>query len=188
MAVIRGDGKGSFDETKIRVAIRSLSLPDRMRLLHIILDSCLPGDIPNMIAQLQKYARSVFDILSHLPQNLAARVLTFLPIPDLLSSSLTSKAWNALVHDPSIWRYHCLILTRTDPTPLRSPADPTGWENLYKSLYHREQNWKLGLCQNIRFFKGHTGFVTTLLLKGKRLISGSYDETIRVWDIGELSM
>jgi pyrimidine and pyridine-specific 5'-nucleotidase len=133
-----------------------------------------------MIAQLQKYALSTFDILTHLPTNLGARILIYLAIPDLLSCSLTSQAWNALSHDPAIWRHHCLVLTRTDPTPVRAPPEPEGWEALYRSLYHREQNWNLGLCQKIRFFKGHTGFVTTLLLRGKRLISGSYDETIRV--------
>jgi pyrimidine and pyridine-specific 5'-nucleotidase len=35
----------------------------------------------------------------------------------------------------------------------------------------------------VRFLNGHTNFCTTLLLRGKRLISGSYDETIRFWDI-----
>ena len=35
----------------------------------------------------------------------------------------------------------------------------------------------------MRFLNGHTNFCTTLLLRGKRLISGSYDETIRFWDI-----
>lgn len=29
---------------------------------------------------------------------------------------------------------------------------------------------------------GHTGFCTTLLLRGNTLISGSYDSTIRFWD------
>jgi WD40 repeat protein len=35
----------------------------------------------------------------------------------------------------------------------------------------------------VRFLNGHTNFCTTLLLRGKRLISGSYDETIRFWDV-----
>ncbi|KAG9077422.1 hypothetical protein FRC06_008918, partial [Ceratobasidium sp. 370] len=56
-------------------------------------------------------------------------------------------------------------------------------ESLYRSLHHRERNWETGQVQSIRFLKGHTGFCTTLLLKGNRLISGSYDETIRVWDV-----
>ena len=56
-------------------------------------------------------------------------------------------------------------------------------EPLYRSLHHRERNWATGQVQSVRFLKGHTGFCTTLLLKGNRLISGSYDETIRVWDV-----
>lgn len=56
-------------------------------------------------------------------------------------------------------------------------------EPLYRSLHHRESNFYNGLPQSIRFLNGHTNFCTTLLLRGKRLISGSYDETIRFWDI-----
>ena len=73
-------------------------------------------------------------------------------------------------------------------------------EPLYRSLHHRESNFKNALPQSIRFLNGHTNYCTTLLLRGmnvlllyhrlirtpligKRLISGSYDETIRFWDI-----
>lgn len=33
------------------------------------------------------------------------------------------------------------------------------------------------------FLEGHTGFVTVLMLKGRRLVSGSYDESIRFWQL-----
>lgn len=73
-------------------------------------------------------------------------------------------------------------------------------EPLYRSLHHREANFKNGVPQSIRFLNGHTNYCTTLLLRGKycvgfvasqsiklrlgkRLISGSYDETIRFWDV-----
>ena len=56
-------------------------------------------------------------------------------------------------------------------------------EPLYRALYHRESNFRNALPQNIRFLTGHTNYCTSLLLKGKRLISGSYDETIRFWNI-----
>ena len=73
-------------------------------------------------------------------------------------------------------------------------------EPLYRSLHHRESNFRDAIPQSIRFLNGHTNFCTTLLLRGlfqgclmsqlaltsrpgKRLISGSYDETIRFWDI-----
>ncbi|KAI0317825.1 WD40-repeat-containing domain protein [Amylostereum chailletii] len=84
---------------------------------------------------------------------------------------------------PALWKYHCLQLTATDPIPLKAPSTPAGWEPLYRSLHHRESNFKNALPQSVRFLNGHTNFCTTLLLRGKRLISGSYDETIRFWDI-----
>lgn len=76
-------------------------------------------------------------------------------------------------------------------------------EPLYRSLHHREANFRHAVPQSIRFLSGHTNYCTTLLLRGeavpsilkvfeltsrtrcvgKRLISGSYDETIRFWDV-----
>lgn len=88
-----------------------------------------------------------------------------------------------MVHLPALWKYHCLRITATDPIPVRSPAKPEGWEPLYRSLHHRESNFRNALPQSVRFLNGHTNYCTTLLLRGKRLISGSYDETIRFWDV-----
>ncbi|KAF8532390.1 hypothetical protein JB92DRAFT_3221350 [Gautieria morchelliformis] len=96
----------------------------------------LPGDISRQILQLEKYAKSLFDLVGTLQPELG----------------------------------------------------PDERKVLYKSLFHRERNFSDALPQSVRFLNGHTNFCTTLLLKlghdlGKRLISGSYDETIRFWDI-----
>jgi pyrimidine and pyridine-specific 5'-nucleotidase len=48
---------------------------------------------------------------------------------------------------------------------------------------------RTGTPQALRFLTpAHTTFTTTLLLRARRLISGSYDGTIRFWDVptGEL--
>lgn len=73
-------------------------------------------------------------------------------------------------------RFH--VLARIHYSLFPVPREP-----LYRSLHHRESNFHNGLPQSIRFLQGHTTFCTTLLLRGKRLISGSYDETIRFWDV-----
>ncbi|GJJ12808.1 hypothetical protein Clacol_007053 [Clathrus columnatus] len=184
--VLRGDGRGLFNDHEVRKAIRVLTIADRLRLIGIILDACIPGDISAQILLLQKYQKSAFDILGTLPLHLALKCLSNLDIQSLLSGpALVSKKWNELTHDPTLWRVHCLELTRTDPVPLRPPpnAIASDWETLFKSLWHRERNWTEGRPQSIRFLNGHTGFCTTALLKGKRLITGSYDETIRFWDV-----
>ncbi|KAF8707396.1 A Receptor for Ubiquitination Targets, partial [Rhizoctonia solani] len=178
--LLRGDGQGGFNETEIRKVVRAMRASDRLRLIHIILDSCLPGDISAMIRMLEKYAASTFDIVGNLPEDVAIKILGHLNVMELLE---VSKKWHMLVRHPAIWRHLCVELTATDPVPLRPPPNPEDWEPLYRSLHHRERNWATGQVQSIRFLKGHTGFCTTLILKGNRLISGSYDETIRVWDI-----
>ncbi|KAH7100036.1 hypothetical protein BKA62DRAFT_673090 [Auriculariales sp. MPI-PUGE-AT-0066] len=181
---IRGDGRGNFNETEVKKAVRSLKQPDRMRLLSIILDSLIPGDISQQIHLLEKYAKSTFDIISTLPVPLALRVLSFLSPRDLLKGTrLVSQGHCNLSRHPALWRLHCLRLTSRDPVSVRAPKTEEGWEPLYRSLYYREENWRRGVVQGVRFLQGHTGFVTSLILRGKRLISGSYDETIRVWDV-----
>lgn len=132
--------------------------------------ACIPGDISAQILLLQKYQKSSFDILGTLPPHLATKCLIYLPLQTLLfSAALVSQKWNALTHDQALWRVHCLELTRTDPVPVRPPPNEIAgdWEGLFKSLWCRERNWFEGRPQSIRFLNGHTGFCTTLLLKGE---------------------
>ncbi|KAI0261216.1 hypothetical protein BC834DRAFT_830548 [Gloeopeniophorella convolvens] len=180
---LKRDANGEFNETEVRKAIRGLNRDERMRLIAIILDSCLPGDIRLQILLLEKYAKSTFDIIGNLAPDLAFKILKHLNITELLTVEPVSKKWQESVHLPTLWKYHCIRLTATDPIPLRAPPSPAGWYPLYRSLHHRETNFREALPQSIRFLNGHTNFCTTLLLRGKRLISGSYDETIRFWDI-----
>ncbi|KAF8154498.1 hypothetical protein B0H34DRAFT_799277 [Crassisporium funariophilum] len=180
---LKGDGKGQFSEIEVRKALRGLGREERMRLIAIILDSCLPGDIRLQILLLEKYAKSTFDVLGTLAPDLAFRILKRLTVKELLAVEPVSRKWQAMVHHPALWQYHCLRITANDPDPVQPPKKPVGWEPLYRSLHHRESNFRNALPQSIRFLNGHTNFCTTLLLRGKRLISGSYDETIRFWDI-----
>ncbi|CCM00040.1 uncharacterized protein FIBRA_02066 [Fibroporia radiculosa] len=110
-------------------------------------------------------------------------IFRWLSVEELLGVESVSKKWQEMVHLPALWKYYCLRITATDPMPVRPPAKPEGWEPLYRSLHHRESNFRHALPQSVRFLNGHTNYCTTLLLRGKRLISGSYDETIRFWDV-----
>ncbi|KAF9531327.1 hypothetical protein CPB83DRAFT_761404 [Crepidotus variabilis] len=179
---LKGKG-GTFNERAVRKALRGLAREERMRLISIILDSCLPGDIRLQILLLEKYQKSTFDIIGHLVPDLAVRILKELSIREVLAVEPVAKKWQQMVRHPALWQYHCLKITEHDPMPLHPPKKPEGWYPLYRSLHHRERNFYHALPQTIRFLVGHTNFCTTLLLRGKRLISGSYDETIRFWDI-----
>ncbi|KAJ7267216.1 hypothetical protein C8J57DRAFT_1068147 [Mycena rebaudengoi] len=171
-------------------AIRGLGRAERTRLLRSLLDTSLPGDIPLQILLLQKYAKSSHDIVGALAPPIALRILLLIPIPHLLlRCALVSRRWAALTRLPDLWRHHCLRLTRADPHPPTPPDSPAGWLPLYRALARREGNLRNGIPQALRFLTpAHTTFTTTLLLRARRLISGSYDGTIRFWDVptGEL--
>ncbi|KIS68429.1 uncharacterized protein UMAG_03518 [Mycosarcoma maydis] len=173
-----------FDEEAIRREFEKLPSHLRIQLLGIILNACLPGDIAAMSRTLEKHLRSTRDIVSGLPDSVALKIFEKLPIQDLLRCRHVSKKWHSLAATPDLWRSHALALTEADPVKLEAPSDPQGWEPLVKGLFFRERNWAKGLAQTIQRLEGHTGFVTAMKLKGRKtLVSGSYDETIRVWDI-----
>ncbi|KAG6914472.1 hypothetical protein DXG01_017049 [Tephrocybe rancida] len=184
-----------FGERDVGRALRGLGREGRMRLIAIILDcaregeeyadakeiACLPGDIRLLILLLEKYMKPSFDIVGKFAPDFAVRVSRELGVAGVVRAS---KHWRTMVEHIALWRYHCLRITATDPTPLRPPATPEGWSPLYRALHHRESNFAHALPQSMRFLTCHMNFCTTLLLKGKRLISGGYDETIRFWDLG----
>lgn len=48
------------------------------------------------------------------------------------------------------------------------------------------QVWDLATLTLVRTLTGHTDAVRALAVAGDRLFSGSYDSTVRVWDISSM--
>lgn len=56
------------------------------------------------------------------------------------------------------------------------------WKDVYKDRFKVGTNWKYGRCST-KIFRGHTNGVMCLQHDDNVLITGSYDSTIKVWDI-----
>lgn len=56
------------------------------------------------------------------------------------------------------------------------------WKDVYKDRYKVGTNWKYGRYST-RILKGHANGVMCLQFDDKILITGSYDTTVKVWDI-----
>ncbi|RXK40396.1 hypothetical protein M231_02229 [Tremella mesenterica] len=163
------------------VVIRGMNKDDRIHLLGVIVEGCHPSDVNAQIALLEKYRRSRLDILGRVGDDLAVKILSLLDIKDLLTFRSVSFCWFITFITGTNWRL-VSVLSTTDPECFTDDDR----EELYRSLWRREKNWNRGLAQNVLFLKGHTNYVTSLRLRGDVLISGSYDETIRVWHLPPL--
>ncbi|KAI8892571.1 hypothetical protein BC833DRAFT_662284, partial [Globomyces pollinis-pini] len=127
--------------------------------------------------------------------------LEYLDTKSLLRCAQVSKAWNDLVDgkgsESQIWKKRIIeqafaIESQLSQNFLLTFPNPFGSDNLYKAFYRHHhltrQNWFLGRYRQISFPGHGTHVVTCLQFDGDKIISGSDDRTIHIYDtkLGEL--
>lgn len=68
----------------------------------------------------------------------------------------------------------------SDAIDLQQRARP--WKEIYKDRFKVGTNWKYGRCTT-KVFKGHSNGIMCLQFNETILATGSYDNTIKIWDI-----
>jgi WD40 repeat protein len=101
------------------------------------------------------------------------RVLTLLDPSDHSCCSVVCKEWNQFLTSKDVW----LPLSRNH-FPSMTPGFFKSFE-AYQRLY---SNLPKGVC-SVKTLEGHTGGVTSLVLRDATLFSGSSDNTIKIWDL-----
>ncbi|ORX33682.1 WD40-repeat-containing domain protein [Kockovaella imperatae] len=159
-----------------RSAVKNLSREQRVQLLGEIVASCHPSDVDAQIALLQKYKKSTGDILGRLGDNVSARILSYLDLSDIMHIRLVSKRYHAITQVPALWQRMCRQIGHTG-------ADVC--ESHFRRLWERELRWRRGNPVEVTLLEGHTSYVTSIMIRGETIISGSYDGTIRIWNFLE---
>lgn len=67
--------------------------------------------------------------------------------------------------------------SRPDADKLTRP-----WKHVYRDRFRVGKNWKHGLCST-KILKGHENGIMTLQILDNILATGSYDKTIKIWDL-----
>ena len=93
------------------------------------------------------------------------------PTPDLETSSSGSLSPVASKRRPILRSGESDYFRKTRP-----------WKDVYKDRFKVGTNWKYGRCST-KIFRGHTNGVMCLQFCDNILATGSYDATIRIWDI-----
>ncbi|CAD5120477.1 unnamed protein product [Dimorphilus gyrociliatus] len=155
-------------------AFRSFSVSEQSDALEQLVQNCAPSQAKSLMASLESQFQR--DFISLLPKELALYVLSFLSARDLVKAAQTCRYWLVLVDDNLLWKEKCEedgVLIRQTPS----------FKKLYLEQLNIEHNWKTMPTDDPLVLKGHDDHVITCLeYSGDRIVSGSDDNTLKVWN------
>lgn len=139
-------------------------------------------------------------VAGKLPQELSLAVFKLLDGPSLASASQVNRSWNNLVKDESVWRTafyrRWQRQIHTEPAPVQVGGPGTGlpntpkqeWKRMYRARTLLEKQWRMGAQESGKatYLSGHTDSVYCVQFDEEKIITGSRDRTIRVWDINTM--
>ncbi|KAL4978194.1 WD40-repeat-containing domain protein [Aspergillus desertorum] len=124
------------------------------------------------------------------PTEIMAQILSYLDPESLMNSGLVSRAWSEQVSSQHVWRnvFRSYYGKRCSSGTGKQPAAGLGrnlfqqdWKQLYLIRRALESRWKEGKAAAI-YLQGHTDSVYCAQFDEDKIITGSRDRTIRVWD------
>lgn len=130
------------------------------------------------------------DFLTWLPTPLAAKIMTYLDPVSLCRAAQVCKLWQQLAEEPSLWRRFCCrakwrLSKAAEHKQVISHMSSEGsiqWKQVFAERFRLRNNWLAGRC-TVRTFEGHTQGISCVQFDDNRIVSGSSDETIKVWNI-----
>lgn len=170
---------------------------ERLVALDKLIEICAPTQVRHMMNVIEPQFQR--DFISLLPKELALYVLSFLEPKDLLKAAQTCRYWRVLAEDNLLWREKCKeegidnvreALGRRRSRCSISANDsnnknqifPSPWKAAYMRQHHIEMNWRCNPIRQPKVLKGHDDHVITCLqFSGNRIVSGSDDNTLKVW-------
>lgn len=169
---------------------------DKVLLVQVMLNSIARESLSFIAVGINKALKA--DFVAVLPEELSEKIFSFLSFSDLSKCALVSRAWNRVTMSDALLRSRYRKQIVMDPTfgefvSKQCPTDDmgrkaqlSGFRPLYLSLrqsYQRlEENWRTGKCQPTSLICGGNG-VYCIQYDDHKLLSGSRDCKIRVWDL-----
>lgn len=128
------------------------------------------------------------DPFSLLPLHVTFKILRLLEPQELAQASRVSTAWQHHCSAPSLWQRLCGFdgwklsregcLTQLE----RWNGQETDWRQVFMERWKLKRAWMAGQA-HVRTFEGHSGGISCVQFDGQRIVSGSHDKTIKVWNV-----
>ncbi|TPX19742.1 hypothetical protein DIZ76_017534 [Coccidioides immitis] len=133
------------------------------------------------------------DPVEYLPTELMCHILSYLDAESVKNAELVSHAWNAQASSRHVWRevfrheyrhgYRAASAKegKAKPMGLGRVRPNQDWKKMYAVRRALESRWKEGKAAAI-YLHGHKDSVYCVQFDENKIITGSRDRTIRVWD------
>ncbi|GEQ72870.1 hypothetical protein JCM33374_g6558 [Metschnikowia sp. JCM 33374] len=182
----------------------------RALILQGLLTQCCFPQLSTIAQEINQLIR--IDFIATLPVEISLKILCYLDCKSLCDAAQVSRRWKELADDDRVWHHMCeqhidrkcpncgwglplMHMRRARESLEGSEADAKRqkgeaatkvkkrpWKSVYSERYQLEKNWRKGAF-TLTEFNGHTDGITCLQFNTKWLISGSYDSTVRIWNI-----
>ncbi|PVI02878.1 F-box/WD repeat-containing protein-like protein lin-23 [Periconia macrospinosa] len=143
--------------------------------------------------------KKMVDPLDILPAEITTIILSNLDAPSLIQAELVSKRWHEIASSPHVWKG--VFLRKFEPTVHVSPtpiqmggvgvgkfnkkgkhAPGQDWKRMFQARKTINRRWK-ACSPSAIYLNGHTDSVYCCQFDEDKIITGSRDRTIRVWDM-----
>lgn len=117
-----------------------------------------------------------------LPYEIITYILSLLDLPTLTSVSTVSKHWYLLYRNSSeLWHQRMLELNWSVNLPANLPSSQIDWYYVFRQKHQLEKRWTVGQVSS-HSLMGHRDGVYCVQFDDDKIITGSRDRTIKVWD------
>ncbi|ORZ24579.1 WD40-repeat-containing domain protein [Absidia repens] len=122
------------------------------------------------------------DFLLELPYELSIHIISYLDTLSLVQLSSVSRGIHDLSCNNDIWRRR-VMEQHWQPSPSQLlPTMDLDWFHIYKQRYQLANRWTNGKV-NTHYLVGHRDSVYCLQFDKQKIITGSRDRTIKIWNM-----
>ncbi|XP_062522205.1 uncharacterized protein LOC134196990 isoform X2 [Corticium candelabrum] len=163
--------------------------------LHKMLDVCDCAQLHLLSVEMEDNLHKTCphncqDLLSWLPPAISFRILSLLDPVSLCQASQVSTGWSYMAAEPRLWMGLCKMKEwqlsdmgeRKQRREFGVRDGTRRWKEMFAERFRVRRNWLQGRY-TVRTFEGHSQGISCVQFDEQRIVSGSSDKTIKVWDI-----
>ena len=119
------------------------------------------------------------------------QILSFLDAASLINAELVSHDWCRSANSHHVWKsvfrsefqnaWHSDVASQLNNPGMGRPTGSQNWKDMWRARKALEQRWADGHAAAI-YLEGHTDSVYCVQFDEDKILTGSRDRTVRIWD------